>query len=208
MSKETWDILQGAAILVPALVLIFFAGKVLYAFKSNQHARAWSPLIGMLENGVVTNDGGGASTSWLTGIYRQHSIQAAATPNRSGYHSSEGTRYNQFQLALQNVKGAQNWSVVFERSAFGMGTDGLEIRADDTGLEQRLRDADVLALAREAKCLTIRFDAQSSMLSLDRDITPLWTPTPMQFQQDLEWLLRLAHLNTQVNSQRPDSNDT
>ena len=111
MSQETWDMIVGAAILIPFLILVFAAGLVLNKFKNGRFTRAWGPLVPII-NGTVIQDGGGAATSWLTGTYRRRKVRASMVPNRNRYSGESGHTYNYFDIEIQDVPGGQGWSVV------------------------------------------------------------------------------------------------
>ena len=56
MSRDTADILEGAAYLIPALVVIFIAAKALAAFTNRRFAHALNPLLPVIA-GTLRKDG-------------------------------------------------------------------------------------------------------------------------------------------------------
>jgi hypothetical protein len=198
MSQDTQDILIGAAILVPALILIFLAGKVLYKFKAARFVKAWAPLVPIID-GTVVNDGGGAATSWLTGTFQGRKVQASMVPNRNRYSGQTGHRYNYFDIELQDVPGQQDWSTV-HRTALLIGVTGWSIETEDKSLEQRLTAAGLVDRITLMRPMRVAYDSKRRTLLFTADVTPAWAPTPERFTQQLEFMLALVQMNAELNA--------
>lgn len=79
------DMLLGACGLILFLAVIFVAGYFLYKFKNARLTNAWGPLVSLV-NGKVVGDGGGGTSSWLSGTYQGRPVVAklAPTPQQFG----------------------------------------------------------------------------------------------------------------------------
>ena len=198
MNQETHDLLFGVAVLIPFLVFVFALGLLINKFKNRRFDRAWSPLIPVIQ-GKITQDGGGATTSWLTGTYRGRRVQAIMTPDRNMYSGESGHRYNSFEAAVLDVKGGQGWSIECKTPILGFGPEGWQIETKDQGLAERLRAAGAIALVERLGMPTVTFNARGKTLQLSEDAGPVWVPAPARFQEELEILLQLAEINERVN---------
>jgi hypothetical protein len=198
LSQDTQDILIGVAILVPFLFAIYLAGKVLYKFKAARFIKAWAPLVPVID-GKVTNDGGGAATSWLSGIYQGNTVQASMVPNRNRYTGQTGHRYNYFEVELQNVAGQHDWDIVYRAAVLGFGDTGWHIETADKTLEQCLQNAGVDTRAAALKPIRIAYKSRQSTLTLSEEVTPRWAPTPERFREEIEFLIGLVQINEQLN---------
>lgn len=201
MSQETQDILFGIAVLIPFLVLVFAIGFLINKFKNRRFARAWAPLVPMI-NGTITHDGGGAATSWLTGTWRGRRVSASMTPDRNMYSGESGSRYNSFEIAVLDLAGGQDWSIEHKTPILGFGQEGWHIETADRALAERLRAAGAIALVERLGMPTLRYTARGRTLLFSEDAGPVWVPAPARFQEELEILLQLAEVNERVNPVR------
>lgn len=200
------DMLFGAIVLVIFLVFIFILGYFIYRFKNARLTNAWGQLIGLV-NGQIVGDGGGAATSWLTGTYRNYSVQASINPNRNMYSGEEGGggRYHYFDVALADMPGRQDWSVQFNRSILGTGQTGWRVYAKDAALKAALEVAGVVSLVAplgQPPYLagpTLQYNSRTKSLRYAADNGATWTPTPQQFTALLEMLIKSATINARVN---------
>ena len=183
---STQDIVIGAVVLVIVLICAYWVGGLLSRWKNARFARAWAPLVPVI-NGTITNDGGGAATSWLTGMYAGHQVRASITPDRNRYSEQTGPRYNYFDVALLDVQGRQDWSI---RSK--------NIVADDV-LEERLRESGIVAMLTSIGSPEARYNARQQTLQISLEVTSGWAPMPESFQAYLNLLLRLSEINAAVN---------
>ena len=192
------DMLFGSVVLVIFLIFVFAAGFLLNRFKNRRFHQAWSPLAPLL-NGKITDDGGGAATSWLSGTYRGQPVRAAMIPHRNQYSGESGSYYNHFEVALLEVPGRQNWSIEHKTPILGFGQTGWQIDTDDAALRDRLRASGVINEIARFGSPEIQYQARAKTLLYSEDVTPLWVPAPGRFQEELELLLLLARVNGEVN---------
>ena len=193
------DMLFGTAVLAVFLVFVFILGKLIYTFKAGRFTRAWAPLVPILQ-GTVTNDGGGAATSWLTGTYHGKKVQASMVPNRNRYSGESEPRYNHFDVAVLDVPGRQDWEIEHHTAILGFGETGWRIRTDDELLKARLQASGIIETMTRFGCPTVTYRRQARKLEYSEDVTPQWIPTPERFQEELELLLLLEKVNQEVNS--------
>jgi hypothetical protein len=200
MSQEVppGDMLFGCVVLVIFLVLVFALGKVIYELKSSRFTKAWGTLVPII-NGTVTNDGGGAATSWLTGTYSGRQVRASMIPNRNRYQGEAGSYYNYFDVALLEVAGSQDWSVEYRTALWGIQEEGWHIESKDAGLKERLHAYGIIDLLSRFGAPKVKYQSRERTLLYSEDVTPLWTSTPERFREELELLVQLAQINTKVN---------
>ena len=192
------DMLFGAVVLAIFLVLVFAVGKVIYSFKSARFTKAWGPLIPIL-NGQVAHDGGGAATSWLTGTYSGRQFRASMIPNRNRYQGESGHNYNYFDVALLGVAGSQDWSIEYRTALWGIQQEGWHIESKDAALQERLRASGIIDLVSRFGSPAVKYGSRERTLLYSEEVTPLWTPMPERFREELDLLLRLAQMNAEVN---------
>lgn len=200
MNQETppGDMLFGAFVLAIFLVFVFTLGFLINRFKNRRFTYAWRPLVSLI-NGKVVEDGGGAATSWLTGTYRGQRVRASMTPNRNRYSTESGSYYNYFDITLLDVPGRQDWSIEYKTPILGFGQTGWQIDTKDAALRDRLHASGVIDEIALMGPEEVRFQARAKTLLYSEDVTPLWVPAPERFQEELEFLLRLARVNAEVN---------
>jgi hypothetical protein len=195
---ESPDMVVGSVGLVLFLVFCFAAGKVLNSFKNARFAKAWSPLVPLI-NGTVINDGGGAATSWLTGTYQGRKVQASMIPGRNRYSGESGFKYNHFDVELLEVPGGQDWKIVHETKFPSFGEASWHIETADAALKQRLEASGVIPMLESFGSPTVEYRRRQGRLSFSEDAGPSWIPTPERFEAELAFLLRRARLNDEVN---------
>src|SRR5262245_57312827 len=106
------DLILGSVILAIFLVVVFAAGYVLNRFKNRQFRKKWAQLVPLLSQPQITEDSGGAATSWLSGSYRGAKVYASMTPNVARHTDLRSTnKGNRFSAAIQNVPGRVDWSL-------------------------------------------------------------------------------------------------
>lgn len=203
------DMLFGIIVLVIFLAIVFVGGYFLYKFKNSRLTKAWGPLVHIVD-GKVVGDGGGGATSWLVGTYKGRKVQAAMTPNRNVYSSTgdmdSSASYNDFEVALADVKGKQDWNVTYVRKIMGMGKEGWRVQSADPSVQAGLDAAGVIPLVApfgiptsHITLPTLEFNRREELLRYRYDAGSSWTPSPQVFVEHLEMLLQLADVNTRVN---------
>ncbi len=193
------DTVFGCIVLAIFLVFVFALGKVIYEVKNRRFTRAWGPLVALVK-GKVTGDAGGGATSWLTGTFRGRRVQATMTPDRNRYSGESGSRYNDFNVALLDVPGREDWALSYETSILGFGQTGWVIRTEDKALESNLNRLGLVALVAPFGSPAIEYSRQSKTLRYSEDAGPVWVPAPERFVAELELLLRLAEVNATANA--------
>lgn len=199
MSQETSDFIFGAVVLVIFLIFVFVLGWFLNKFKNARFARAWRPLIPII-NGKITEDGGGATTSWLSGTYRGWKVQASMIPHRNQYSGESGHYYNHFDVALLEIPGQHDWSLEYQTPLFGVRGADWQIETEDPALAARLQNANLVSILAGMGHPKITYQKRAQMLQYEADITPLEVPPPAMFQRQIEVLIRLAQVNEEVNT--------
>ena len=141
------DMVFGAMGLSSFLAVSFIAGYFLYMFKNARFKNAWGPLVSLVD-GKVVDDGGGGATSWLVGSYKGWKVQASMTPGRNMYsqNDSSGPKYNYFEIALADVPGKHDWSVIYDRKILGVGQTGWRVKSEDPAMEESLTAAALRSL--------------------------------------------------------------
>lgn len=177
----------GTVVLVLFLVFCFGAGKVLSGFKNARFTKAWAPLVPIID-GTIVHDGGGASTSWLTGSWQGRKVHASMTPGRNRYSGESGVRYNEFGVELLDVPGGQDWRIANSR-----------IEIAEPALRQRLEASGILLMIQAFGAPAVSYSRSQKKLSYSEDAGSRWIPTPEHFRAELDLLLRLARVNEEVN---------
>ena len=207
----------GLGVLAVALPLFWAVGRLAARVQHARFARAWAPLVPLVDDGTLHVDTTGSSSS-LTGRYRGAGVHATmalkVTPDwgrrREVLPNDVGVPRNGFLVALGGVAGGGDWWVTYPdratRLARALGTDAYAVRADDPALVARLEGAGVVALAaRLAPALWLRYSAAAGTLTLREEVQPRWVPRPERFQAALDVLTTLAALNASVNPPARDA---
>ncbi|HST58095.1 MAG TPA: hypothetical protein VLK84_05400 [Longimicrobium sp.] len=209
------DIFPGVFYFIILMVIVFAVSRVMARFTGNKFARALKPLVPVI-GGTFSTDS--LTSGWLTGAYRGRTVHATAIPGVapqnefSSGSADRSSRYNAFEVALQDVPGASDWSVTFGMHSMGQILSREEtwrITADDPALEARLQASPVIdALQRFAGAgvrgyPTVRYAARQKSLTHRDSVFPGIAPPPEHFQKQLDLALRLAEINEQVNPAAP-----
>lgn len=202
------NMLLGICGLAVFLVVIVIAGILFYKFQNSRLTSAWGPLVGLV-NGQVTGDGGGGTSSWLSGIYQGRPVVAKLAPNvneSTTDSSSTGVKYNYFDVALTGVPGQHNWAVDYSRSVLGLGQSGWRIETKDSALQAALAAAGVTDLVasfgqppQHFHLSPVQYSRSEQTVRYRADISPAVAPSADQFGQMVALLARLAEINAQVN---------
>ncbi|MCL4804183.1 MAG: hypothetical protein KJ046_07790 [Anaerolineae bacterium] len=201
------DMVFGAIGLIIFLAVIFIAGYFLYMFKNARFKNAWGPLVSLVD-GKVVDDGGGGATSWLVGSYKGWKVQASMTPGRNMYsqNDSSGPKYNYFEIALADVPGKHDWSVIYDRKILGVGQTGWRVKSEDPAMEESLTAADISSLiipfgepANHFTFPPLEYNRRERLLRFQYDNGGQWVPTAQSMIAQLEMLIRAAEINKRVN---------
>ena len=183
----TEDLIAGSIILAVFLVCVYAAGCALSRVRNQRFARAWAPLVPVI-NGKITQDGGGAATSWLTGTWSGRQVCATMVPNRNRYSGETGFRFNYFDVTLLDVPGKLDWSL-----------DQQLVSTDDL-LRRRLRDAGVATILTRLGTAEVTYSAKRQTLTIIQESGSKWVPSVDHFRAQLNVLLDLAAVNAALNS--------
>lgn len=201
------DMLLGVVGLAVLLGLAFGIGYVYFRFKQARFKGAWSSLTPLVSGTVHAGDTGGGS-SWLTGAYRGHAVQATMIPDRNIYsgEDSGGWTYNYFEVAFTGVQGRSAWRISYAYPVLGFGASSWQLAADSPVLQQALEQTGVTplvaALGQPPSHLqqpVLEFDPRVRILRYREDAGRAWLPTPQRFQAQLELLVALEAINQQYN---------
>ncbi len=195
MSKETLEIIRGVAVLVPFLVLVFIAFRVLAAWTNARFRRALLPLAPFISGTLHSNGIHGS----MTGTFRGRDVEVQATTGTRSLefpgHSDQ--KRNLFTIEITGLTGEQEWGFSHGREVV-FGKNHWRLHADDDALLERLDHTGVITRIEAMENLpVIRFSAARKTLSYIEDILPNLAPLPERFQKQLE---QLAQINEQVNS--------
>ncbi|HEY2029028.1 MAG TPA: hypothetical protein VGH20_07440 [Myxococcales bacterium] len=195
---STQGIVLGVAVLVAFLVVCYAIGKAAAWFKNGRFNRAWSPLLPVLGDARITSDGGVAVTSRLSGTYRGASVHALMTPNVA-HKYSPGRNGNVFSVAVENVPGGADWSIVWNVGLPLVGNASWVIRSPDVLLTKRLEDADAVAAVDSFGRASTHYRVRDRTLEWSAYIEPRVILAPDHFRHVLDALLSLAAINKTVN---------
>ena len=195
MSQETRDTVLSVMGLAVFLVLAYGVGVLLSRFKNARFRKAWAPLQAVID-GKVVDDGGGAATSWLTGTYQGYQVQARMAPQRNS--GETGPRFNDFAVALAQVKGEQDWTFSV-RSSPEPGKSPWRVTAGNTAVAQRLERAVIETMLPGLGYPKVSFRQHSGLLEYQVDVTPALVPTPELFARTLQFLVWLEGVNREAN---------
>ena len=198
MSKETADILEGAAYLIPALVVIFIAAKVLAAFTNRRFAQALAPLLPVIA-GTLRKDG-------LRGqIFGTHEGRPVAVEVMEGvrdrrFPGHPNEKRTLWRIELNAAGGALDWT--FDRRGLRTFSPGsfaptAEEAACAATLESSGAIAAIQSLAGE---FFIAYSARLKRFSFVEDIRPALAPSPERFRGQLELLETLRRLTAETGS--------
>jgi hypothetical protein len=186
MSKDTSDILIGAAILIPFLALIFAAAKVLAAFSNARFKKAFAPLLPLVA-GRMENDG---LRGQLFGTYEGRSIalEVITGARNRMFAGHPNQKRNLMKIQVEGPASGPDWRF----------HDG-ELRILENNPD---REASILAELTRAGALEllrmipsevlVRYSSNQKLLTSEQDIAPALAPTSRHFLLHLEVLSKLA----------------
>ena len=195
---STGEIIQGIAALIVFLAVAYAIGKTGAWFKNRRFTSAWAPLLPVLGDARIGSDGGVAVTSRLSGTYRGASVHALMTPNVA--HKYGPTRNgNVFSVAIENVPGAEDWSIEWSVGLPLVGTSSWVVRPANTSLANRLESAGAVAQIEKFGRSATHYRIRDQTLEWSAYIEPRTILPPDQFSYVLDALLALVTINNSVN---------
>ena len=195
---STLEIIQGIAVLAVFLVVAYAIGKTGAWFKNRRFTSRWAPLLPVLGNARITGDGGVAVTSRLSGTYRGANVHALMTPNVA-HKYAPSRNGNVFSVAIENVPGAEDWSIVWRAGLPVVGTPSWAVQPTDTPLAQRLESAGAVEQIEKFGRSSTHYTVRNQTLEWSAYIEPRVILPPEEFRHVLDALLALVAINGTVN---------
>ncbi len=189
---------MSIAVLVAFVVVCYAIGKTAAWFKNRRFGSAWSPLLPILGDARIASDGGVAVTSRLSGTYQGAQVHALMTPNVA-HKYGPARNGNVFSVALENVAGAADWSIVWNVGLPLVGNSSWVIRSADVVLAKRLEDAEAVARIEPFGRASTHYRVRDRTLEWSAYIEPRMILSPDEFRHLLDALLSLAAINHSVN---------
>jgi len=195
---STLEIVQGIAALAVFLAVCYAIGRTGAWFKNRRFTSTWAPLVPVLGDARIGSDGGVAVTSRLSGTYRGASVHALMSPNVA--HKYGPLRNgNVFSVAIENVLGAEDWSIVWQLGLPVVGTSSWVVRPTDTPLATRLESAGAVGQIESFGRASTHYLVRDQTLEWSAYIEPRMILPPDNFRHVLDALLALADINRTVN---------
>ena len=195
---STLEIIEGIAGVAVFIAVAYVIGKTGAWFKNRGFTGKWAPLLPVLGDARITSDGGVAVTSRLSGTYRGANVHALMTPNVA--HKYGATRNgNVFSVAIENVPGAEDWSIVWRVGLPVVGTSEWVVRPADTPLAARLEGAGIVSQIESFGRASTHYTVRDQTLEWSAYIEPRVILPPESFAHVLDALLALVDINRTVN---------
>jgi hypothetical protein len=195
---STGEIIQGIAVLAVFLAVAYAIGKTGAWFKNRNFTSTWAPLLPVLGDARISSDGGVAVTSRLSGTYRGANVHALTTPNVA-HKYAPSRNGNVFSVAIENVPGAEDWSIVWSVGLPVVGTSSWVVQPTDTPLAQRLASAGVVAQIEKFGRSSTHYRVRDQTLEWNAYIEPRLILPPDEFRHVLDAMLALVAINGAVN---------
>ncbi len=192
------EIVQGIVGLAVFLAVFYAIGKTGAWFKNRTFTGTWAPLLPVLGDARISSDGGVAVTSRLSGTYRGASVHALMTPNVAHKYAASRNG-NVFSVAIENLPGAEDWSIVWSVGLPLVGTSTWVVRPADTPLAARLEGAGAVSQIEPFGRASTHYHVRDRTLEWSAYIEPRMILPPDEFCHVLDALLALADINRTVN---------
>jgi hypothetical protein len=195
---STRDIVVGVAMLAVFLFVAYVIGKTAAWFKNRRFTGDWAHVIPVLGSPRISSDGGVAVTSRLSGTYQGANVHALMTPNVA-HKYAPSRNGNVFSIAIENVPGAEDWSIAWQVGLPLVGTSSWVVRPTDTPLAQRLENSGAVGQVESFGRATTQYTIWNRQLEWSAYIEPMRILPPDHFRHVLDALLALAVINRSVN---------
>jgi hypothetical protein len=196
------DFVFGAALVAVFVAFAIVLGYFITRFQQARYARAWKPLLDLVDGAVQPSSGGGADSP-MRGTYKGYQIIGSIAPGAS---KGEDSRYNHFMVGITALPGARDWRLAYVHRLWPLGSaSSWRIESKDEALRGRLEAAEVagiieqLGILPEAPDPPVSYSATGRSLLIQCDAGPDWIPSREYFVQLLETLIVLAKINAAVN---------
>lgn len=195
------DIAFGAIVLSIFVPTMMVVGYLIVRFQHARQARAWRPLLGIVQ-GVVQPIVGGGTEGQMRGRYKGFDLVASMTPLMTSSDASS----NEFSVTFLGVAGAQDWELAYvtRLRSLGKGPD-VRIASQDAGLSARLEAAGLVAAVQRLGVLPdtpdppVHYSSSRRQLTLQIETGTDWIPGEAQFVAMLDTLTVVAVMNARVN---------
>ena len=195
---STGEIIQGIAVIAVFLVVAYAIGKTGAWFKNRKFTSTWTPLLPVLGDARISSDGGVAVTSRLSGTYGGANVHALMTPNVA-HKYAPSRNGNVFSVAIENVPGAEDWSIVWRVGLPVVGTLTWVVQPTETPLAQRLESAGAVEQIEKFGRSSTHYTVRNQTLEWSAYIEPRMILPPDEFRHVLDALLALVGINGTVN---------
>ncbi|MGZ5801278.1 MAG: hypothetical protein ACXWJZ_11675 [Burkholderiaceae bacterium] len=197
MSKDTWDIIEGALVIAVLLPICYVIGRLRSAIEARWHGHILAPLAPLI-NGKI--DGGAIHSQ-----YQGHVLRVTYAPRTSVGPGNLRMYINGFYIEASDIPGEQDWRILFfVTGPLGQGPRKLFIKADKD-LTARLESSgvlqDIAAVSSAVQdYVTVAYSARLKTLTYTDDVSPNSVSTPHHFEKQLALMARLIQVNAQVNA--------
>lgn len=193
---------------VYAVIFVLFAialGYVIVRVKQARFARAWRPLLHVVQGRVIRSSGGGADSP-MRGTYKGYSVYGTMVPDAS---DGEDSRSNHFAVGFTGLPGQADWKLAYVQRLWPLAAKPTwRLESKDPALCARLEAAGVVAIAESLLALPdapeppVSYTQARGNLLLQTVAWPGWVPDEQRFVDLLEALVGLARINAEVNAPR------
>jgi hypothetical protein len=198
VSRE--DIIFGSIVLTIFVAFCILLGYAITKFKNWRFSRHWEPLMPLITNPKITEDGAAAATSWLSGIYRGAAVYASMSPNVGKYSGDSGGNANNFSVGVRNVAGRNDWTVEWKTGLPLIRKAGWAVHSKDKALQSLLEGSSIVALISPLGEADLRYSVRDRTLVWMTDIEPHVVLPPDQFRRTLDVLLEVASISNSLNA--------
>jgi hypothetical protein len=185
------------------LVFVFALGYLIVRIKQARLARAWRPLLPIVQGRVIPSSGGGADSP-MRGTYKGYSVYATMIPDAS---DGEDSRYNHFAVGLTGLAGREDWKVAYVHHLWPLTSPPTwQLECKDPATLARLQAAGVMKIIEDLVALPdapdppLSYAAARGNLLIQTVAGPGWIPTEARFIELLEGLITLARINAEANA--------
>lgn len=203
MSEVTsGDIAFGAIVLSIFVPTMMVVGYLIVRFQHARQARAWRPLLAIVQGAVQPIVGGGTEGR-MRGRYKGFDLIASMAPL---LESSSDASSNEFSVTLLGVPGGRDWQLAYVTSLWPLrkGPD-VRIVSPDAGLCERLETAGLIAAIARLNVLPdtpdppVSYSASRRQLTLQVETGTDWIPSEARFVTMLDTLIEVVALNRAAN---------
>jgi hypothetical protein len=184
------------------MVFVFALGYAIVKVKQIRYARAWRPLLHVVQGQVMGSSGGGADSP-MRGTYKGYQVYGTMVPDAS---DGEDSRSNHFAVGFTGLPGRADWKLAYVQRLWPLAAPPIwRLESSDAALCARLEAAGVVAIAEGLLALPdapdppVSYSQARGNLLLQTVAWPGWVPDEPRFIELLEALIRLARINAEVN---------